>query len=96
MIEKALEAKPDSGYIIDSLGWVYFQKGKYDEALKYLEKAASLVPNDPTIFEHLGDVYFKKGMYKESIEMYEKALTFKHPQEDKVKKKIEEVKRLLP
>ena len=74
LIEKALSIKPDSGYIIDSLGWVYFQKGMYDEALKYLEQAASHVPNDPTIMEHLGDVYFKKGMFKKSLEMYEKAL----------------------
>lgn len=96
MIEKALESKPDSGYIIDSLGWVYFQKGRYDEALKYLEKASSLVPNDPTILEHLGDVYFKKGMYRESLKTYEKSLTLNHPQEEKVRKKIEEVKRLLP
>jgi tetratricopeptide (TPR) repeat protein len=58
LIEKALSIKPDSGYIIDSLGWVYFQKGMYDEALKYLEQAAS-VPNIP-IMEHLGDVYLRK------------------------------------
>jgi tetratricopeptide (TPR) repeat protein len=89
MIQKALEVKPDSGYIIDSLGWVYFQKGLYEEALKYLEKAASLVPNDPTILEHLGDVYLKKGMYAKSLEMYEKALTFDHPEENKIKEKIE-------
>ena len=44
LIEKALKIKPDSGYIIDSLGWVYFQKGMYDEALKYLEQAASHCP----------------------------------------------------
>jgi len=54
------------------------------------------VPNDPTILEHLGDVYLKKRMYAKSLEMYEKALTFNHPDETKIKEKIEEVKRLLP
>jgi tetratricopeptide (TPR) repeat protein len=93
LIEKALRIKPDSGYIIDSLGWVYFQKGMYDEALKYLEQAASHVPNDPTIMEHLGDVYFKKGMFKKSIEMYEKALALNHPQGEKLKEKMEELKK---
>jgi tetratricopeptide (TPR) repeat protein len=93
LIEKALRIKPDSGYIIDSLGWVYFQKGMYDEALKYLEQAASHVPNDPTIMEHLGDAYFKKGMYKKSLEMYEKALTLNHPQGEKLKEKMEELKK---
>ena len=95
MIRKALEVKPDSGYIIDSLGWVYFQKGLYDEALKYLEKAASLVPNDPTILEHLGDVYLKKKMAGKSLESYEKALTLNPPDEKRLREKIEGVKKLL-
>jgi tetratricopeptide (TPR) repeat protein len=95
LIQKALKIKPDSGYIIDSLGWVYYQKGLYDEALKYLLEAAKLVPNDPTILEHLGDVYFKKRMYEKSLEEYEKALTLNHPQSDKVKEKIQQLKKLL-
>ena len=95
LIEKALRIKPDSGYIIDSLGWVYFQKGMYDEALRYLEQAAAHVPNDPTIMEHLGDVYFKKGMFKKSLEMYEKALSLNHPQGEKLKDKMEELKKRM-
>jgi tetratricopeptide (TPR) repeat protein len=95
LIQKALNIKPDSAYIIDSLGWVYYQKGLYDEALKYLLEAAKLVPNDPTIIEHLGDVYFKKRMYEKSLEKYEKALTLNHPQADKVKEKILQLKKLL-
>jgi tetratricopeptide (TPR) repeat protein len=95
MIRKALKVKPDSGYIIDSLGWVYYQKGLYDEALKYLLEAAKLVPNDPTIVEHLGDVYYRKKMYEKSLEEYEKALTLNHPQADKVKDKVHQLKRLL-
>jgi len=95
LIQKALKIKPDSGYIIDSLGWVYYQKGLYDEALKYLLEAAKLVPNDPTIIEHLGDVYLKKKMYEKSLEKYEKALTLNHPQADKVKEKILQLKKLL-
>ncbi|MBW1888104.1 MAG: tetratricopeptide repeat protein, partial [Deltaproteobacteria bacterium] len=95
MIEKALKIKPDSGYIIDSLGWVYYQKELYDKALDSLEKAVSLTPNDPTITEHLGDVYFKKREYRKALEMYQKALSLKHPQEEKIKEKIDEVKKLL-
>ena len=95
LIQKALKIKPESGYIIDSLGWVYYQKGMYEKALSSLEKASSLTPTDPTIREHLGDVYFKQKEYKKSLEMYQKALTLKHPHEEKVKKKIEEVKKFL-
>jgi tetratricopeptide (TPR) repeat protein len=67
----------------------------YDEALNKLEKASSLTPNDPTITEHLGDVYFKKEKYQKSLEMYQKALSLNHPREEKLKQKIEEVKKFL-
>ena len=83
------------GYIIDSLGWVYYQKGLYDEALTSLEKAASLTPDDPTIAEHLGDVYFKKMRYREALEMYRKSLSLNHPQRERVEKKLKEVEELL-
>jgi tetratricopeptide (TPR) repeat protein len=94
LIQKALKIKPESGYIIDSLGWVYFQKGLYDKALHYLEKASKLTP-DPTIHEHLGDVYFKKKKYKEALDSYQKALSIDHPDQEKIKEKIIEIKKLL-
>ena len=95
MIQKALRLKPESGYIIDSLGWVYYKKGLYDKALDYLEKASALTPDDPAINEHLGDAYFKKQDLKKSLEHYKKALLLKHPEEKKVKQKVIDVERLL-
>jgi tetratricopeptide (TPR) repeat protein len=95
MIQKALRLKPDSGFIIDSLGWVYFRKGLYDDALSSLQKAFSLKSDDPTIAEHLGDVYFKKNEYQQSLEMYQKALSLKHDETDKLIDKIKEVKKFL-
>ncbi len=95
LIEKAAKLRPDSGYITDSLGWVYFQKGQYDEAIRYLEKATVLTPDDPTINEHLGDAYFKKEMYEESLERYKKALSLDHPEKEKVMEKVKEVERRL-
>jgi len=94
LIQKALKIKPESGYIIDSLGWVYFQKGLYDKALHYLEKASKLTP-DPTIHEHLGDVYLKEKKYKKAVDNYQKALSKNHPEQEKIKEKILEVKKCL-
>lgn len=74
LIQKALRLKPDDGYITDSLGWVYFQKGNFRQALDYIRRAVTLVPQDPVILEHLGDVYAKLGRYAEALEAYEKAL----------------------
>lgn len=61
MIEKALKARPDDGYINDSLGWVYFLQGNFDDAINYLELAVSLEPTDHVINDHLGDAYWRAG-----------------------------------
>jgi tetratricopeptide (TPR) repeat protein len=61
MIRKAVEQRPDDGYIVDSLGWAYYRIGNYDEAVKHLERAVELRPEDPTINDHLGDAYARVG-----------------------------------
>jgi tetratricopeptide (TPR) repeat protein len=61
MIRRAVEQRPDDGYIVDSLGWAYFRIGNYEEATKHLERAIDLRPEDPTINDHLGDAYWKVG-----------------------------------
>ena len=73
-IRKALELKPKSGYIQDSLGWVYFRMGAYTKARTALEKAVELEPNDPYIHEHLGDTYHALNMKDKALIHYEKAL----------------------
>jgi len=61
MIRRAVEQRPDDGYIVDSLGWAYYRTGNYDEAVKNLERAVELKPDDPTINDHLGDGYWRVG-----------------------------------
>lgn len=77
LIEKAVALAPNSGAIIDSLGWAHYQLGRYDEALPHLEKAASLEPGDPTITDHLGDVYMKLGRALEAEFQWRRALELK-------------------
>ena len=59
MIKRAVEQRPDDGYIVDSLGWAYYRIGNYDDAVKNLERAVDLRPEDPTINDHLGDGYWR-------------------------------------
>lgn len=61
MIRRAVDQRPDDGYIVDSLGWAYYRIGNYDEAVKHLERAIELKPEDPTINDHLGDAYWRVG-----------------------------------
>jgi len=91
LIERAIQYKPNSGYIIDSLGWVYFRKGQYDKALRELKRAVELVPEDPTINEHLGDVYFRRKDYSEALKIYRKALSLKNADRERLERKINDV-----
>lgn len=77
LIEKAVALAPNSGAIIDSLGWAHYQLGRYEEALPHLEKAAALEPADPTITDHLGDVYMKLGRKVEAEFQWRRALELK-------------------
>ena len=61
MIKRAVDQRPDDGYIVDSLGWAYYRIGNYEEAVKHLERAIDLKPEDPTINDHLGDAYWRVG-----------------------------------
>ncbi len=66
MIKKAVELRPTDGYIVDSLGWVYYRLGHYEDAVKELERAIELRPSDPVINDHLGDAYWKVGRKTEA------------------------------
>ena len=66
MIKKAVELRPTDGYIVDSLGWVYFRLGRYEEAVSELERAIELRPADPVINDHLGDAYWMVGRRNEA------------------------------
>jgi tetratricopeptide (TPR) repeat protein len=83
MIRKAVEQRPDDGYIVDSLGWAYFRTGNYDEAVKNLERAVLLKPDDPTINDHLGDAYWRAGRTLEAHFQWAQAKDFK-PEPDEL------------
>jgi len=74
LIKRALDIEPEDGFYVDSLGWVYYQKGDYKKAVEQLEKAVNLTGSDPTITEHLGDAYRKLGKVKEASHEYSDAL----------------------
>jgi Tfp pilus assembly protein PilF len=89
MIQKALEMDPYNGAYIDSLGWFYFKRGRFKEALSELERASSLL-EDPVIYDHLGDAYLKMNDAENAKLNWEKSLKL-DPKQDKVKKKLEEL-----
>src|SRR5260370_36345263 len=74
MIKKAVDGDPENGAYLDSLGWAYFQQGKFEEAEGLLTRALDRIGEDPTVHDHLGDVYFKLGKIKEAITQWQAAL----------------------
>lgn len=90
MINKAVELEPQSGAIIDSLGWAHYKLGQYQEAKVQLEKAVELSPSSATIVDHLGDVYWKLGRYREAGYQWERALLYEPTEEERetIEKKL--------
>jgi len=92
MIKHALEIEPNNGSYLDSLGWVEFRKGKFDQALIDLLRAAKNIErDDPIVFEHIGDIYLKLDRVSEALGSWQKALAL-DPKNKKLAEKIESTK----
>ena len=90
MIENAVSQRPDSGYIVDSLGWGLFRLGQYKEAIIPMERAILLEPHDPIVNDHLGDVLWMIGRRREATFQWQRALLFGPTidNEKKIRKKL--------
>jgi tetratricopeptide (TPR) repeat protein len=95
MLYRAVELRPDDGFIIDSLGWVHYRFGEYDAAVEQLERAVELEPGDPVINDHLGDAYWRVGRHREARYQWRRALTLE-PEEDTVAGIEEKLRQGLP
>lgn len=91
MIRAAVEARPNDGYITDSLGWGLYRLGEYDEAVMQMELAVELMPVDPIITDHLGDVYWAVGRIREAKFQWRRALSFDPEEKDaaRIRRKLE-------
>jgi Putative Zn-dependent protease, contains TPR repeats len=91
MIKKAVKLRPNDAYITDSLGWVYYRLGKYQQAVPVLERAVQLKPLDPIINDHLGDAYWMVGRRLEAEFQWRRALSAKPDAKDakRIKRKLE-------
>ena len=95
MIERAVAARPDSGYIVDSLGWVLYRMGRFDEAVAHMERAVELMPVDPVVNDHLGDVYWAVGRAREAEFQWKRALSFIDPDDTDGEADPERIRRKL-
>jgi tetratricopeptide (TPR) repeat protein len=111
MIARAVELRPDDGYIVDSLGWVHYMRAKalvqqgrsreaqqhLDVALEHLGRADKLTGGDPVVSEHLGDAYLLLDQKRRALDHFEEAIRLE-PREDEqpdLLNKFENLKREL-
>lgn len=73
MAERALAIKP-AGHIFDTLGWIYYRLGRFEEARKATEEAVRLLGKDDVVLEHLGDIHAALGKPQAARNAYKKAL----------------------
>ena len=95
MIERAVVASPDSGYIVDSLGWVLYRLGRYSEAVDHMERAVELLAVDPVVNDHLGDVYWAVGRLREAEFQWSRALSFINDEDTDSEADPERIRRKL-
>ena len=92
MIEQAVRDQPDDGYITDSLGWVLYRLGRYQDAVPPLLRAVELTPDDPVINAHLGDELWMVGRRREAEFQWRRALSFGPSDDldmDRIRRKLE-------
>lgn len=97
LVETALRLKPDDGYYMDSLGWVYYKQNRLDKALSTLLKANELVAREGIILEHIGDVYLAQNKMDLALKYYDSAKATELAEKDRkrIEKKYRKTKTLV-
>jgi tetratricopeptide (TPR) repeat protein len=74
MATRAVEAQPENQSYLDTLGWVCFRLGKFDQAEHYIRLAIDKGEATSVLHEHLGDVYEGMQDRERAIEQWNIAL----------------------
>ena len=69
LISRALALEPGEPAILDSMGWVLYRQGNYEESLDYLTRAYAAFP-DPEVAAHLGEVLWVSGDTENALEIW--------------------------
>jgi tetratricopeptide (TPR) repeat protein len=89
LIEQALAQTPDSGAVLDSMGWALHRTGRDEEALTYLEHAKRRI-NDPEVDLHLGEVLLALNRKDEARDVWSKAAE-RYPDNSELKQRLQKL-----
>ncbi len=95
LAQRAEKLAPADWYVNDVLGWVQFQMGKTDEAVRLLEKARRTEPRAARPRYHLGMAYLKQGKKTAAAAELREAVALAPslPQRAEIDKLLEELPR---
>ena len=102
--KNAIQMSPKSPHYLDTLGYGYYKKKDYDNALKQLLKAALYVDDnsEAEIYLHIADAYYDKNDLKNALKYYRKSISslykdfnFINFEEERVKNRIETINKNL-
>lgn len=93
LISAALEQQPDAEYIVDSLAWVQYRMGNYEDAWASINRCIRLGGDDPAIWEHYGDIALALGKKDEAEKGYAESIARRPKNVDEVRKKLTKLKR---
>lgn len=89
LIEQALTETPDSGAVLDSMGWAMYRVGRPQDALTYLEQAKRRI-NDPEVDLHLGEVLVALNRKDDARDLWKRA-SERYPENDKIKQRLQKL-----
>jgi len=72
--QRALEQQPKNPSYLDTMGWIYFRLGQYEEARNYILQAVETGDVSAEVNEHLGDIYFKMNDKQRALDYWMKAV----------------------
>ena len=88
LAKKAIQLEPKNSSFLDTIGWVYFKMGDYENAKKYIQQSIEVGGEKAVILDHLGDAEYKLGNKDKAMELWKKAFET-DPSETSIKEKIE-------
>ncbi len=75
MIRIALSESPTNGAYLDSYGWLFYKKGEFETAVKWLKlSAGTLQGDDPVVLDHLGDAHWQLGQSEDAVDAWTQAV----------------------
>lgn len=72
--EYAVEHDPTNSSYLDTIGWIHFKLGNFNNAIKFIRMALDEDETNATLFDHLADIYEKMDNKEKAIEYWQKAL----------------------